>query len=283
MIYNKSTHPIEVKKISIRMWSLRDEIETAIERRMKECEAAGVPLYIDDIKKYYNLNVNAPLVEQSNVLEMHPADDNVTALMESVAEVSGADETLASEEKPLPESTPEAQEAQDSQTPEGAEAGAPGGGENTTFKEADKTIAEQTLQGLETKKPNLILERPFERMPPDLAKISYGFSLLADINMDGILCFTKNNFLQGQSVVMEFLIPQNFMMHADIIYCNHYARTSKIISSTKLDYRVQGRFTFRLSGERDSLRRFLISVQPDIPLPPKKASKEASEEDSLGL
>ena len=52
MIYNKSGHPVEVKKISIRLWSIRDEIEAAIGRRMKECEAAGVPLYVDDIKKF---------------------------------------------------------------------------------------------------------------------------------------------------------------------------------------------------------------------------------------
>ena len=31
MIYNKSGHPIEVKKISIRLWTLRDEIEAALE------------------------------------------------------------------------------------------------------------------------------------------------------------------------------------------------------------------------------------------------------------
>ena len=54
MIYNKSGHPVEVKKISLRLWTLRDEIEAALERRMKECEALGVPLYIEDIKKFYN-------------------------------------------------------------------------------------------------------------------------------------------------------------------------------------------------------------------------------------
>ena len=57
MIYNKSGHPIEVKKISIRVWTLRDEIEAAIGRRMKECEAAGIPLFIDDIKRFYNMNL----------------------------------------------------------------------------------------------------------------------------------------------------------------------------------------------------------------------------------
>ena len=55
MIHNKSSHPVEVKKISIRMWTLRDEIEAAIESRIKECEALEMPVYVEDIKKFYDI------------------------------------------------------------------------------------------------------------------------------------------------------------------------------------------------------------------------------------
>lgn len=249
MIYNKSGHPIEVKKISIRLWSLRDEIEAALGRRMKECEAAGIPLFIDDIKKFYNL-----LQEEetpSNVLSLKKAadaEDGMASLMESIGDEVKADEVKAEENK---------------------------------LGEAEEIIAEQTLQGLETKKPNPILERPYQRQAPDLDKVSYGFILLSDINMEHMMSFTKDKFLQGQSVVVEFLIPQNFMMSADVTYCHNYAMRSRIISSTKPDFRLQCKFLFSMKGERDALRNFLKSIEPNLPLEKKKAKKD--EDDSLGI
>ena len=107
MIYNKSGHPVEVKKISIRMWTLRDEIEAALERRMKECEAAGIPLFIEDIKKFYKLNMKAPLTDSSNVIPLRgeASADDLNSLMESLkeedkvpeeAESQTPDEVLAS-------------------------------------------------------------------------------------------------------------------------------------------------------------------------------------------
>ena len=89
MIYNKSSHPVEVKKISIRLWSKRDEIESAIGRRMKECEAAGVPLFIDDIKAFYNLDLKEPLNQQTNVLPLKA--------------VANEPETSAPSMRPLPQ------------------------------------------------------------------------------------------------------------------------------------------------------------------------------------
>lgn len=251
MIYNKSTHPIEVKKISIRLWSLRDEIEAAIERRIKECEAAGVPLYIDDIKKFYNLKQPKT---PDNVVQLKPEsqEDGMASLMEELGEEAKSGESQ--------EAAPE---------------------ESKSLNEAEEIIAEQTLQGLETKKPNPILERPYQRQAPDLEKISYGFILLSDINMENMLSFTKDKFLQGQSVTVEFLIPQNFMMTADVSYCHHYAMRSRIISSSKPDYRLQCRFAFAIPGERDTLRAFLKSIEPTVA--DKKKARKDEEDDSLGI
>ena len=275
MIYNKSAHPVEVKKISIRLWSVRDEIEAAIGRRMKECEAAGVPLYVDDIKKFYNLNLKEPLNQQTNVLPLHPTEETKTEVVAEASLEAAPAPTPEQEPTPAPESaeTPEA----------GAESAPVAASENSqTLSEADKIIEEQNKQGLDTKKPNPILERPYTRQAPDLDKISYGFALLADINMDTILTFTKDKFLHGQSVVVEFLIPQNFIMTATVTYCSFYAIRSRVISTTKPDYRVQCRFDFSVAGERDTLRNFLKSVEPVIPQPTKKPKKEA-EDDSLGI
>lgn len=248
MIYNKSGHPIEVKKISIRLWTLRDEIEAALGRRMKECEAAGVPLYIEDIKKFYNL-IHGEQTPDNVIALKKNTEDGMASLMEEISDEVKAEDASPDESKVL--------------------------------NEAEEIVAEQTMQGLETKKPNPILERPYQRQAPDLDKVSYGFILLSDINMEQMLSFTKDKFLQGQSVVVEFLIPQNFMMTADVTYCHHYARTSRIISSSKPDYRVQCRFAFSIPGERDNLRNFLKSIEPTLPLDKKKAKKDS--EDDLGI
>lgn len=268
MIYNKSGHPVEVKKISLRMWSLRDEIEAALERRMKECEAAGIPLFIEDIKKFYKLNLKAPLTDSSNVIPLRgeASSDDLNSLMASLKEeekVSDIDETQSTDEVLASLSEGEAKNPP------------------KAFGEAEEILAEQAIQGVENKKPNPILERPFQRQPPDLDKISYGFCFLSDIHMENILSFTQGKFLQGQSVVVEFLIPQNFMMTADVTYCHYYALRSRIISSTKPDYRVQCRFNFALAGERDTLRNFLKSIEPTVV--DKKKTKKESEDDTLGL
>lgn len=268
MIYNKSGHPVEVKKISIRMWALRDEIEAALERRMKECEAAGVPLYIDDIKKFYNFNMKAPLTDSSNVIPLRgqASAEDINSLMESLKEEEKAPEAIETK-------TPDEVLAS---LGEGEAQDAP-----KAFSEAEEVLAEQKLQGVETAKPNPILERPYQRVAPDLDRISYGFCFLSDLHMENLLTFTQGKFLQGQSVVVEFLIPQNFMMTADVTYCHYFALRSRIISSTKPDYRVQCRFNFALKGERDTLRNFLKSIEPNV-IEKKKAKKE-TEDDTLGL
>ena len=255
MIYNKSGHPIEIKKISIRLWTLRDEIEAAIERRMKECEAAAVPLYIDDIKKFYNLSKDSDL---DNVVPFNQnASKDMNSIMESIGE----------EVKSESEAAPEELEA----GPTDALAG-------TTLTNAEEIIAKQVTQGLETTKPNPVLDRPYERQAPDLNKISYGFTLLSDINMENILGFVKNNFLQGQSVVVEFLIPQSFKITAHVTYCHHYAMRSKIISSTKPDYRLQCQFSYLFNGERNRLRQFLQSIEPTL-----NNDKKKNQEDSIDI
>jgi hypothetical protein len=273
MIYNKSGHPIEVKKISIRLWTLRDEIEAAIGRRMKECEAAGVPLFIDDIKRFYNLNLQTPLNDESNVIALHAKTEEAESMANLMESINDEVVAEAKEATPAPDETTEAVEVK----PEA---------ESKTFTEAEQILAEQNKQGVENKKPNPILDRPYQRQPPDLNKISYGFTILSDINMDSILSFTKDKFLQGQSVVVDFLIPQSFMMTATVSYCHYYALRSRIISSTKPDYRLQCKFAYAIPRERETLRKFLVSIEPTLPANLKKAKNELEkdpEDDSLGL
>lgn len=274
-IYNRSSHPVEIKKISIRLWSLRDEIEAALVRRIKECEAAGIPLYIDDIKKFYNLNPSESLSEQANVLKLHQggAAETAEAADEGMAEFMAAlkeqqDEEKAREEGAAPTEAAAAQASTEQP-------------DDSTFIQADQILTEQKEHGVANVK-NPILDRPFVRQAPDLDKISYGFTLLSDVNMDNILTFTKKNFLIGQSIVVDFLIPQPFMMSAEIMYCHYFGMRSRIISEHRPEYRAQCRFTYQLSHERERLRNFLKSIEPHVPQTEKKKKKE-SEEDSFGL
>ncbi len=276
-IYNRSSHPVEIKKISIRIWSLRDEIEAALVRRIKECEAAGIPLYVDDIKKFYNLNPSEPLTDQTNILQLHPKTETPAEgeADEGMAEFMAA---LKEQEEEQEEEEEEKSREQATETPavEAAETK-----DDSTFVQAEQILTEQKEQGVNNEK-NPILDRPFIRQAPDLDKISYGFTLLSDVNMDTILTFTKKNFLIGQSVVVDFLIPQPFMMSAEIMYCHYFGMRSRIISEHRPEYRVQCSFTYPTPQERDRLRVFLKSIEPNVPQAEKKKKKE-SEEDSFGL
>jgi hypothetical protein len=257
-IYNRSSHPVQVKRINIRVWSLRDEIEAAIHRRMQECEAAGIPLYIDDIKAFYGMRTDRPLAGQPQ-LKIVPAQESAD-LNDVMASVAATEPTPqdAAESKPLEETTPS----------------------GDTIQAADQIVDAQET-AVKEQGPSEELKRPFERLAPDSDRISYGFALLNDINMDWMLTFSKQSFTPGQSLIIEFLIPHPFMMSAELVSCNNFAMRSRIISTTKPDYRLQCRFTFAQPGERLRLREFLRSVTPDLPPPRVKAPKKDDDTDVL--
>jgi hypothetical protein len=260
-IFNKSTHPVTVKRIAVRVWALRDEIEAAIDRRIKECEAAGTALYIDDIKKYYGMRADQPLSEQPQLQlvdgEAAPSE-NIEQMMEALAAEAPTETTT--EESPL----------------DGSATDAP----VETAHKADEIMATQSPEAAAKAPEAPHLQRPYTRTAPNSDKISYGFALLSDINMEWMLTFSKQGFIQGQSVVVEFLIPSPFMLSAEIMLCNNVAMRSRIISESKPDFRLQCRLTYALTGERTRLREFLTSVEPDLPkkLTAVKPQEEAGPE-----
>jgi len=262
-IYNKSSHPVAVKRIPIRVWALRDEIEAAVERRLKECEAAGTPLFLDDIKEFYGMKVDKPLSGQPQLQLVNNdapgVQDGVDDLMASLAQDSAPTEEVPAAATEALAAPPEAEAA-------------------PVAEKADELIAAQTpaekVEGHDA--PHV--QRPFVRLAPDSNKVSYGFALLADLNMDWMLTFSKDKYIQGQSVVVEFLIPRPFMMSAEVISCHHYGMRSRIISESRPDFRLQCQFTYKFAGERSRLREFLQSVEPTVPKKspaPKPAQDEA--------
>jgi len=262
-IYNKSQHPVEVKRISVRIWSLRDEIEAALYRRIQECETAGIPLHIDDIKEFYGLKSDRPLNEQPQLKLVPDASvaDSVDALMESLGPGG------VPEEAPVEAAPPEASPLDDIPVAAAADGTAvdPAAAQPDSIQAADQIIADQKIAPAKAEEAPALIKHPYQRQAPDSDKISYGFALLADVNMDWLLTFSKNPFVRGQSVVIEFLIPRPFMMNAEVVVCNHYAMRSRIISQSKPDFRLQCRFTYIMDGERARIRDFLTSVEPSLP------------------
>jgi hypothetical protein len=77
-ILNKSNHPVEVKKIQVRMWKLRDEIEDAIARRIEEDgHTDDSPVDIEDIKLYYTKILNPETNESEDGESEEENNDNL--------------------------------------------------------------------------------------------------------------------------------------------------------------------------------------------------------------
>lgn len=195
MIHNKSTDPVLVKKISVNIWTLRDEVEAVLKKRAEQSS----DINIDDLKSEYNQN---------------PA---------------------------------------------------------VVYNETDK----QADEGEQSDDKAIFQRRP-QNIPSE--KIYKGKFLLAEIEMDRIYFFSNKDFLPGQSIVLDFLIPNQFTLNADVVYCKAYNIQSRIISNNKLPYRVIAKFTFLRKGERTLLRRFMKSIEPDIEAAPieEKATEPAS-------
>ena len=130
--------------------------------------------------------------------------------------------------------------------------------------------------------------KTFQRVRPEATKITTGEVLLSDIQMDQVMLFTEKNFLTGQNVVISFQVTKPFLVSGEIFKTVNYARNSKIIKETKLDHRLQVKFSLNLEQERSKLREFLTSIEPTINTPPKKMKKKSEEDsnddfDGLGL
>jgi hypothetical protein len=156
------------------------------------------------------------------------------------------------------------------------------------FEEMRKAMEEggatQSKPSGSTILPNFSKENtPFRRKPALLedTHISPGVMILSDINMDEILFFSKHQFNYGQSIVIEFLVPNYFILSAEVISCNRFNRKSRIINPTRPEFRMRARFTFQTMGERTLLRNFLNSIAPDIPSGKSAKSSAPDKKDDL--
>ena len=299
-IINKSNHPVQIKRINVRIWKFRDEIEKAIALRLIESNEQGVELNIEDIKKFYTrkkpkyLDPDYETDDDGEEIGADGLDSSGNVMdeeaLEMKAAMGGGEE---SEEGDKEDSDKEDSDKEDSETPEKKEeveedeaaklAAEMLGDQAATTPEEDEAakLAAEMLgdQGLPTETATTAAQKALERVVPDDDHVSFGFALLSDLNMEEMLVFSKDGYTFGQNICIEFLIPKSFMISGEVVGVSHIGRTSKIISETKPDYRLQLEFTYLFETERSNLRDFLKSVEPTIPPAPKKLKRPESDDD----
>jgi flagellar biosynthesis GTPase FlhF len=250
-IINKSNHPVEVKRISVRVWKIRDEIEAAIAKKISDNE--GNPeVDIEDIKEYYTRKKPDYLHP-----DYDPDDHKDESAGDSKPEEEKSDEEKSDEEKSDEEKSDE---------------------EKSDEEKSDEEKSDEEKSDEEKSDEEKSENKQIERTYPEKEKMSEGFALLSDLNMDKILFFSNDGFTQGQNMAIEFLIPNRFILSGEISHCINLKRKSSIISENKPNFRIEMSITYLWDGERTNLRNFLKSVEPTIPPPTKKMKRPDSDE-----
>lgn len=244
MIHNSSSDPVLIKKISLKIWSLRDEIESRIQDKIEMGELAPEALEekISELRNEYTKKSEIT----NNVIQLKPAEELA----------DGEDEMAKAMAAGLDEETPT--EASSESTSEE---------NNIVAMNATVTNAIDTNVisiGIDT--PNLSEE-----------KISKGKTILSEIAMEKMFFFSNKAFTEGQSIVIQFCIPKSFIVNADVIYCRPFNIKSRIISQNNYTHRMLVKFNFLKEGERALLRQFIQSIEPDMSKAVKKNAAEESE------
>lgn len=259
MIHNSSSDPVLIKKISLKIWSLRDEIESRIQEKIEAGEMV-------------------PEVLEEKILELRGEYTKKAAVPDNLIQLKSASDLPSDDEDEMAKAMAAAMESDG----EDSSAVTPGDSENITTDEleVDNVVAmnaEATPSAPIDKNGNVIT---IGIEPPNLSedKVSKGKTILSEIGMEMMFFFSNKAFTEGQSIVIQFCIPKTFIVNADVIYCRPFNIKSRIISQNNYTHRMLIKFNFLREGERALLRQFIQSIEPDITKAVKKAP--ASEEDA---
>lgn len=261
MIHNSSSDPVLIKKISLKVWSLRDEIESRIQEKMNAGEMVpeSLEIKIKELQAEYTKKSAQP----DNVIQLKSAED---------LPVEGDDEMEKAMAAAM-EGEPE------------AETEASGEPETQVLDEVDKIIPmnKETPPSAPEVDNNIIrvhIEAP-SFLPEE--KISRGKTILSEISMERMFFFSNKSYTEGQSIVIQFCIPKTFLVNADVIYCRPFNIKSRIISQNNYTHRMLIKFNFLKDGERALLRQFIQSIEPEIPKISKKAASTDTDTDETGF
>lgn len=257
MIHNSSSDPVLIKKISLKIWSLRDEIESRIQAQIEAGEVT-------------------PEVLDSKIQELQSEYTQKSGTTDNVLQLKTAEDLPADGEDEMAKAMAAAME---------------GGVDDAAIEEGAEASNVVSMSGAPVVDNNVIsiaIESPLN-LSED--KISKGKTILSEIGMEKMFFFSNKAFTEGQSIVIQFCIPKTFIVNADVIYCRPFNIKSRIISQNNYTHRMLIKFNFLKEGERALLRQFIQSIEPDITKIVKKAPSEAADDgegdfnelDDLGL
>ncbi|MFN8370985.1 MAG: hypothetical protein U0T83_10230 [Bacteriovoracaceae bacterium] len=249
-IFGRSQHPVIIKKIKINIWTLRDEIKALMASRIhNEKERGNSVIEISDIIKVYSPNNNVNTANAANIAEAPLPDVPLDNSEDEMKKALEEEARLKNGEAPTPEAAPE---------------------EVSTA--ASPVDAEKNNEGKITE--DMYLLKRYPQLSDD--KVSTGVAILYDITFDKIHIFSTRNFIAGQSIVIEFLIPDPFCITIEVLHCVKYNPSSRIISENKPSFRIIGKFLFMKKGERTQLRRFLQSIDANPANNPNNGADDES-------
>ncbi len=262
MIHGNSNDPVLIKKISLRIWTLRDEIHAVVKRQLLDDEA------VTDISEIINeydsrsrvqpaVASTEPAQTNEKVKDEDELDDSEDAMAAALAETGSNEEAAIAEEDDLDDS-------------EDAMAAALAGDDSDEKSESNDE-SDQTSE----KNTTIVQRHP----SLDEDQVFAAKTVLAEIGMDRMFFFCSENFTEGQSIVIEFLVPKKFVINAEVVYCRLFNMKSRIISKIKLPYRVAVDFNFLKEGERTLLRQFLKTVEPEIQEQVQNSAGKQDDED----
>lgn len=241
MIHGSSIDPVFIKKIELKIWTLRSEVESVIQKGI-EANKDKSSLSEEEVQKIKNEYLYRGPIGQRPKLN----------LLQGGEEDSSKDEDKSNED-PL-DAVMEAAMGDEAE----------GSDDSEESKDDEETLK--------------IVQRKSENIPP--SEIYKGVGILGELSMEGIYFFCSEQFLEGQSIVIEFQIPTRFVLNAQIVYSRQFNAKSRIISNCKMTTRAGARFTFLKDGERTLLRNFIRSIEPQVQSAGPKASSNAAKEDS---
>lgn len=248
MIHNSSSDPVLIKKISLKIWSLRDEIEARIKEKIEAGQAVDENEIIQIRSNYFPKDSKS-----SNVLELKPTTD-----------LNAGEEEMA---RAMAEAENEGEAKAESAPDENAENAAAADNNVVSLSNSPATAQDNNVITISLEAPNIPEE-----------KVAKGKTVLSEISMEKMFFFCNKPFTEGQSIVIQFCIPNSFIVNADILYCRPFNLKSRIISQNNYTHRALIRFKFLKEGERALLRQFLQSIEPDFTKVMKKvAIKEVAE------
>ncbi len=254
MIHHSSTDPVLIKKISLKVWTLRDEVEARVREKVSSLPEDIEDVDLSDIRSAYTKN--SATTSSNNIIELKTGNDLDTSEDEMLKAMQG-DSVEVEEEVKAEEALTEASDT-----------------------EPPQTIESNVTDLFDNQKNSNVIELSTEMPPLSEDKIFKGKTVLAEIGMDRIYFFSNKKFTEGQSIVIKFEIPKTFIMNADVLYCRPFNLKSRVISENNFQFRVMAKFSFLKEGERALLRQFLKSVEPEVQTQtaPVESKSEKSED-----